>query len=92
MIGFLWRLKPLVKSSRPEVFCKKGALKNFTKFARKHLCQSLCFNKVAGLAKILVNFAKFLRKPFFIEHLRLLLLSGVTWTKALDILNIKLAG
>ena len=41
----------------------------------KHLCQSL-FNKVAGLLKrriehrcFPVNFAKFLRTPFFIEHL-----------------------
>ena len=32
-----------------EVFCKKGVLKNFTKFNGKHLCQSLLFNKVAGL-------------------------------------------
>ena len=33
------------RSSRPEVFCKKGALGNFTKFTGKHLCQSLFFNK-----------------------------------------------
>ena len=37
------------RSSRPEVFCKKGALKNFTTFTGKYLCQSLFFNKVAGL-------------------------------------------
>ena len=37
------------RSSRPEVFCKKGVLKNFAKFTRKHLCQSLFLNKVAGL-------------------------------------------
>ena len=30
----------------PEVFCKKGVLKNFAKFTGKHLCQSLFFNKV----------------------------------------------
>ena len=34
-------------SSRPEVFCKKGVLRNFAKFIWKHLCQSLFFNKVA---------------------------------------------
>ena len=34
----LWHL---FKSSRPEVFCKKGVLRNFTKFTGKHLCQSL---------------------------------------------------
>ena len=33
----------------PDVLCKKGALKIFTKFTGKHLCQSLFFNKVAGL-------------------------------------------
>ena len=27
------------RSSRPEVFCKKGAFRNFAKFAGKHLCQ-----------------------------------------------------
>ena len=44
------------RSSRPEVFCKKGVLKNFTKFTGKHLCQSLFFNKVAGLNKVQYNF------------------------------------
>ena len=37
------------RSSRPEVFCKKGVLRNFAKFTEKHLCQSLFFNKVARL-------------------------------------------
>ena len=36
-------------SSRPEVFYKKGVLENFTKLAKKLMCQSLFFNKVAGL-------------------------------------------
>ena len=27
---------------------KKDFLKNFAKFTGKHLCQSLCFNKLAG--------------------------------------------
>ena len=60
------------RSSHPEVFCEKGVLGNFTKFTRKHLYQSLFFNKVAGLRldKRLwhrcfpVNFVKFLRTPF----------------------------
>ena len=39
----------LYRSSHPEVFCKKGVLRNFAKFTGKHLCQSLSFNKVAGL-------------------------------------------
>ena len=49
-----WRLT-LIRSSRPEVFCERGVLENFTKFTGKHLCQS--------------NFVKFLRTPLFIEHL-----------------------
>ena len=36
----------LNRSSRQEVFCKKGVVRNFAKFTGKHLCQS--FNKVAG--------------------------------------------
>ena len=36
------------RSSRLEVFCKKGALGNFAKFTGINLCQSLFFNKVAG--------------------------------------------
>ena len=74
------------KSSRPEVFCQKSILRNFVKFTGKHLCQSLFFNKVAALrpATLLkmrlrhrcfpVNFVKFVRTPFFIEHLWWLLL------------------
>ena len=37
------------RSSRGKVFYKKGVLKHFTKFTGKHMCQSLFFNKVAGL-------------------------------------------
>ena len=76
----------MYRSSLPEVFCKKGVLRNFATFTGKHRCQSLCFNKVAGLkpATLLkhmfwhrcfpVNFAKFLRTLFLTEHFRWLLL------------------
>ena len=37
------------RSSHPEVFCKKGVLRNFAKFTEKHLCQRLFFNKVVSL-------------------------------------------
>ena len=37
----------IYRSSRPEVFCKKGVHRNFAKFTGKHPCQSLFFNKVA---------------------------------------------
>ena len=57
---------------------KEGVLSNFAKFTGKHLCQSLFFNKVAGLRPLVrvfpVNFVKFLRTPFFVERLRWLLL------------------
>ena len=63
------------------MFCKKGSLRTFTKFTVKHLCHNLFFNKVAhlGPATLLkkrlwhrcfpVTFVKFLKTPFFIEHL-----------------------
>ena len=40
------------RSSRPEIFLKKGVLRNFAKFTGNHLCQRLFFNKVAGLRLI----------------------------------------
>ena len=39
----------IFRSSRPKVFSKKGVLRYYAKFTGKHLCQSLFFNKVAGL-------------------------------------------
>ena len=62
------------------VFFKKVVFKNFAKFTGKHLCQSLVFDKVADLRPatllkkrpwhrcFVLNFAKFLRTPFLIEH------------------------
>ena len=66
----------------PEVLCKKGILRNFATFTGKHLCQSLFFNKVAGLK--VCNFIKIetlaqvfsckccviSKDTFFTEHLR----------------------
>ena len=65
----------------PEMFYKKGALRNFTKFTLKHQCQSLFFNKVAGLGpanlskKRLVQvlsceFSEISKNTFSTEHLR----------------------
>ena len=57
------------------MICKKGFLRNLVKFTGKHLCQSIFFNKVAGLrpATLLkkrpwhrcfpMNFAKFYKTP-----------------------------
>ena len=39
------------RSSRLEVFCKTGVLRNLAKFTGKSLRQSLFFNKVAGLTE-----------------------------------------
>ena len=40
----------MIQKQSSEEFCKKGVLKNFAKFTRKHLGQSLFLNKVAGAA------------------------------------------
>ena len=76
-----------IRSSSTEVCCKKGALRNFTKFTGKRLYQSLIFNTAAALRPetllkkrlwhrfFPVNFAKFLRIPSRTEHLRWLLLN-----------------
>ena len=39
----------IFRSSRPEVFPKKGVLRNFIKFTGKHLFQNLFFYKPTGL-------------------------------------------
>ena len=72
----------LQRSNRPEVFCKKGDLKNFAKFTGKQLCQSLFFNQVAGLRKKKIlaqvfacEFCEISKNTFFTEHLWWLLLN-----------------
>ena len=45
----------MYRSSRPEVFCKKGVLRIFAKFTGKHLCQSLFLNIVAGLRPAILS-------------------------------------
>ena len=69
------------RSSRPEVSCKIGVLRNFTKFTRKHLHQILFLNKVATLLKnrlwcrcFPVNFVKCPRTLSLTEYLRWVLL------------------
>ena len=68
------------------MFCKICVLKNFVKFTGKQLCQSLLFNKVAGLRPVTLlkkrlwqmfscEFREVFRNTFFIEHLRWLLLN-----------------
>ena len=78
----------VIRSSRPEVFFKKGVPENFTN-------QSLLFNNVAALRLATVfkkrlwrwyfpvSFVKFLRTPFLTENLWWLLLcnSGLKYSE-----------
>ena len=57
------------RSSRPDVFCKKGALRNFAKFTRKHLCQSLFFTKETLVQVCSCEFCEISKNTFFTEHL-----------------------
>ena len=95
--NFMWESllqivsETFTRGSRPELFCKKGVLRNFGKLTGKHLCQRLFLNKNTGLwpATLLlkrlwgryfpVNFPKFLRTPFYIENLWWLLLSQIIY-------------
>ena len=69
----------IFRSSPPDVFCKKGVLRNLI---GKHLRQSLFFNKAAGfrpekeaLAQVFsCGFCKISKNTFFTEHLWWLLL------------------
>ena len=54
-----------IRSSHPEVFYKKDVLRNFAECTGKHLCQSLFFNKVAGLS----NMTYFQYLPYFLQLL-----------------------
>ena len=56
-------LDKLSWSSRPEVFCKKGVLRNFAKFTGKNLCQSLFFRVLS------CKFCEISKNTFFTEHL-----------------------
>ena len=53
---------------------KKVFFRNFVKFTGRHLCQSFFFESL-WYRCFPVNFTRFLRTPFFKEHLRRLLLS-----------------
>ena len=72
------------KSSHRSCSVRKRVLRNFAIFTGKHLCQSLFFNKVAGLRHEACNFVKkktlaqvlscefceISKNTFFTEHLR----------------------
>ena len=69
-----------IRSSQRRRSVKKGAVRNFAKFTGKQLCQSLFFNKVAGL-----EFCK-ISKSMFLQNTsrRLLLLYLFLFHKGKD--------
>ena len=81
-IGALLKMNEWLRSSRLDVFCRKGIFRSFAKFIGKHLCESLFFNKVRPArdsAQVFpVSLAKFLRPPFYKDHLQRLLLK-IVW-------------
>ena len=63
-----------LRSSHQRCSMKKDVLRNFTKFTGKHLCQSLFFNKVAGLLQTLAQvfsckFCEISKNTFFTEYI-----------------------
>ena len=80
---FIWSyIQPMVKqseypktrSSRPDVFCKKGFLRNFAKFIGKHLCRPGTLFKKRLTRVFSCEFCEISKNTFFTEHLRWLLL------------------
>ena len=76
-VFFLYCSSTICRHSHQRCSIKKSYLKNFTKFTGKHLCQSLLFNKVAGLgpATLLKRDAGtgVFKNNCFIEHLQMTL-------------------
>ena len=76
MFRYVTSFSSNIRSSHQRCSIKQGVPENFAKFTGKYLCQSLFFNKVAGVMtatlfknrlwhrRFPVNFAKFLRTPF----------------------------
>ena len=85
-------LTATIRSSHQRCSMKKGVLRNFTKFTGKHLCQSLFFNKVAGLRPQTCNFIK--KEPLaqvfcceFCENSKNTLFTEHLWTSASELNN-----
>ena len=70
-----WHVIAMLRSSRPGVFCKKGAFKHFAKLKGKLLCRSLFFHKVAGVLEKRFRYTLF---PIKLEkYLRTVLLGAI---------------
>ena len=77
-----WQIQ-IVRSSNQRSSVKKGVIRNIAKFTGKHLCQSLFFNKVAGLRPttlfkekdsgtgVFLWILKFLKTPFLLNTSRI---------------------
>ena len=90
------------RSSRPEMFCKKGVLRNFPRVTGKHSCQSLFSNedtsnfiKKETLAQVFsYEFCEMFKNIFLVKHFwwllltlqQLRLLILILYTKMSDIL------
>ena len=70
-----------IQKQPPDVFCKKGVLRNFAKFTGKHLYQRVFFNKKLlktcnfikkdSVAQVFsCNCCEISKNTFFLEHLR----------------------
>ena len=69
------------KFTQNPTYVRKGLLRNFANLTRKHQCQSLFFNKIAGSLQEICNFIKketlaqvfsfeISKNTFFTEHLQ----------------------
>ena len=73
------------RSSHRRCSVRKGVFRNFAKFTGKHLCQSLFFNKVAGLSLLQKTSGQLLLK-LLIQHLVIL---GIRNKEASNVANIQ---
>ena len=69
-----------------KVFYKKGVLENFTKFTEKLLCQSLFFNKVAGLRPATLLKKRLWHRCFGAKFLRVAILENISGRLLLSLL------
>ena len=72
-----WGLLPFEEHRQPpEVFYKKGTLKNFAKFTGKH-CARVCFLRKLQASGVFCEFCEIFKNTYFTEHLWWLLLKEV---------------
>ena len=66
------------RSSHRRCSVRKGVLRKFTKYTRKHLCLSLFFNKVAGLRPATLLKKRLRRRCFPMNYAKFLTFSQIT--------------